>query len=379
MSEKRDYYDVLGVSRTATADELKKAYRALARKLHPDVNPGNTEAEEQFKEINEAYEVLSDADRRAAYDRYGHAANGMGGNGGNPFGGFSGSPFGDLFESFFGSAGGNSRQRQAPPRGQDLQVTVDLTFEEAVFGVDKDVEVVRLETCEDCKGSKMKGGATPPRCSTCGGSGEVRRVQQTILGQFMTSSPCTACRGEGVTITDPCPRCRGRGRQSQSRTIQVKIPSGIDETQTLRLSGQGESGPGGGAAGNLFVKVRVKPHPHFTRQGKQIHLQLGVNVAQAMLGDEIEINTLDGDVVFKLPAGTQSGQQFRIRGKGVPDIRGGERGDQLVTIHVEIPKTLTGEQKELVEKLASSLGSSVTPQPANHRGFFDKVKDALGV
>jgi molecular chaperone DnaJ len=376
MADKRDYYEVLGVGRNASADELKKAYRTLARKLHPDLNPGDAAAEEQFKEINEAYEVLSDADRRAGYDRYGHAANGSGG--GNPFGGFSGSPFGDLFESFFGNAS-SSRQRTSPARGQDLQATVDLTFEEAVFGIDKDVEIIRLEACEACNGSRMRDGAAAPRCATCGGTGEVRRVQQTVLGQFMTSTPCSSCRGEGVTITDPCPKCRGRGRNSQPRTIKVTIPPGIDESQTLRLSGQGESGPNGGGAGNLYVKVRIKPHPHFTRQGKQIHLQLGVNVAQAMLGDEIEIDTLDGLVMFKLPPGTQSGQQFRLRGKGVPDLRGGDRGDQLITIHVVIPKELTLEQRVLVEQLAGSLGSDVTPQPANHRGFFDKVKDALGV
>jgi len=376
MTDKRDYYDVLGVGRSASPDELKKAYRKLARQLHPDVNPGDAKAEERFKEINEAYEVLSDQDRRAAYDRYGHNANGMGG--GNPFGGFSGSPFGDLFESFFSGAT-SSRQRNGPVRGQDLQVTVDLSFQEAVFGVEKDVEVLRLEACEECHGTRMRDGQNPPTCSTCGGTGEVRRGPQTILGPFMTSSPCSACRGEGVTITDPCPKCRGRGRISQSRTIKVTIPPGIDETQTLRLSGQGEAGPQGGAAGNLYVKVRVKPHLHFTRQGKQIHLQLGVNVAQAMLGDEIGIETLDGEVMFKLPPGTQSGQQFRLRGKGVPDLRGGDRGDQLVTIHVVIPKQLSPEQRELVEQLADSLGSDVTPQPANHRGFFDKVKDALGV
>lgn len=378
MADKRDYYDVLGVGRNASADELKKAYRSLARKYHPDVNPGDESAEEQFKEINEAYEVLSDADRRAAYDRYGHAANGMGGQGGNPFGGFQGSPFGDLFESFFGATG-NQRQRTAPARGQDLQATVDLTFEEAVFGVEKDVEIIRLEACEECHGTRMKDGQTPPRCATCGGSGEVRRVQQTILGQFMTSTPCSSCRGEGVTITEPCPKCRGRGRISQPRSIKVVIPPGIDESQTIRLGGQGESGPNGGTPGNLYVKVRVKQHPHFTRQGKQIHLQLGVNVAQAMLGDEIEIDTLDGPVLFKLPSGTQSGQQFRLRNKGVPDLRGGDRGDQLVTIHVVIPKNLTADQRNLVEELAQSLGGEVTPQPANHRGFFDKVKDALGV
>jgi molecular chaperone DnaJ len=374
MTDKRDYYEVLGVGRTASADDLKRAYRKLAREYHPDVNRGDG-AEEQFKEINEAYEVLSDPDRRAAYDRFGHAANGMG-SGGDPFG-FGGSPFGDLFESFFGAAT-QGRRRSAPTRGQDLQITVDLAFEEAVFGVEKEVELTRLETCEDCHGTKMRGGAQPPRCSTCGGTGEVRRVQQTILGQFMTATPCSTCRGEGVQITDPCPRCRGRGRVTQARTITVTIPPGIDESQTLRLSGQGEASPQGGSAGNLYVKVRIKSHPFFTRQGKTINLQIGINVAQAMLGDEVEIDTLDGPVAFKLPSGTQSGQQFRLRGKGVPDMRGGDRGDQIVTVHVEIPKSLSSEQRGLIEQLATTFGSDVSPQPTN-RGFFDKVKDALGV
>jgi molecular chaperone DnaJ len=375
MTDKRDYYEVLGVGRNATADDLKRSYRKLAREYHPDVNRGDG-AEERFKEINEAYEVLSDPDRRAAYDRFGHAANGMGGAG-DPFGFGGGSPFGDLFESFFGAAT-QGRRRSAPARGQDLQVTVDLSFEEAVFGAEKQVELTRLETCEDCHGTKMRDGKEPPRCSNCNGTGEVRRVQQTILGQFMTATPCSTCRGEGVQITDPCPRCRGRGRTTQVRTITVTIPAGIDESATLRLSGQGEASPQGGQTGNLYVKVRIKSHQYFTRKGKEIGLQIGVNVAQAMLGDEIEIDTLDGPVALKLPHGTQSGQQFRLRGKGVPDMRGGDRGDQLVTVHVEIPKSLSSEQRELVEQLAMTFGSDVSPQPTQ-RGFLDKVKDALGV
>ncbi|MER3436381.1 MAG: molecular chaperone DnaJ [Chloroflexota bacterium] len=377
MTQKRDYYEVLGVSRNATAEELRRAYRRLAREYHPDVNRSDG-AEERFKEINEAYEVLSDPERRAAYDRFGHAANGMGGMGGmggDPFG-FGASPFSDLFESFFGAAT-STRRRTTPARGQDLQITIDLSFEEAVFGTEKNVEITRLETCEDCHGTRMRNGQTPPACPTCGGTGEVRRVQQTILGQFMTATTCPTCRGEGVQITDPCPRCRGRGRVSTTRTITVTIPAGIDESATLRLTGQGEASPEGGQPGNLYVKVRIKPHLHFTRQGKTIHLQIGVNVTQAMLGDEIEIETLDGPVAFTLPAGTQSGQQFRLRGKGVPDMRGGERGDQIVTVHVIIPKHLTEEQRELVERLAQTFGDTA-PQPT-HRGFFDKVKDALGV
>jgi molecular chaperone DnaJ len=375
MTDKRDYYEVLGVGRTATADDLKRAYRKLAREYHPDINRSDG-SEERFKEINEAYEVLSDPDRRASYDRFGHAANGAGMGGGDPFG-FGGSPFGDLFESFFGAAT-TTRRRQAPAHGADIQVTVDLSFEEAVFGAEKAVEITRLETCEACHGTRMRDGKEPPRCSTCGGTGEVRRVQQTILGQFMTATPCTTCGGEGVLITEPCPECRGRGRVSLPRTITVTIPAGIDENATLRLSGQGEASKQGGAPGNLYVRVRIAPHPLFTRQGKQILLQIGVNIAQAALGDEIEIETLDGSVAFKLPSGTQSGQQFRLRNKGVPDMRGNDRGDQIVTVHVLTPKNLSPEQRALFEELADTLGSEITQQPPQ-RGFFDKIKDALGV
>ncbi len=379
MTDKRDYYDVLGVSRSASADDIRRAYRQAARQHHPDVNRDDG-AEERFKEINEAYEVLADDNRRAAYDRFGHAANGMGGAPrGDPFGfGGAGSPFGDLFESFFGSASAGTRRRAAPARGADLQITVDVTFEEAIFGTGKDVELVRFETCESCHGTRMRDGQTPPQCPTCGGSGEVRRVQQTILGQFMTATPCSTCGGEGVTISDPCPNCRGRGRVSRARTITITIPPGIDENATLRLSGQGEASPQGGGSGNLFVKVRVAPHVHFTRTNKTIQSQVGVNVAQAALGDELEIATIDGPVSFKLPSGTQSGQQFRLRGKGVPDLRGGDRGDQLVTIHVVTPRDLTPDQRDLFERLADTMGSEITEQPA-HRTFFGKVKDALGV
>lgn len=376
MADKRDYYEVLGVSQTASDDEIRRAYRKLARTYHPDVNRDDG-AEEQFKEINEAYEVLSDPDRRAAYDRFGHAANGAGGFGADPFG-FGGSPFSDLFESFFGGAASSARRRAAPARGADLQLTVDLTFEEAIFGAEKSVEITRLEQCDDCHGTRMRNGQTPPRCSVCGGTGEVRRVQQTILGQFMTASPCSACGGEGVQITDPCPNCRGRGRVSRARTITVSIPAGIDENSTVRLTGQGEAAPNGGPAGNLYVKVRIAPHKLFTRHGKTINATFGVNFAQAALGDSLTIPTVDGPVDFNLPAATQSGQQFRIRGKGVPDMRGGDRGDQIITIQVMTPNDLSDEQRDLFQRLASTMGSEITPQPA-HRGFFDKVKDALGV
>jgi molecular chaperone DnaJ len=374
MTDKRDYYEVLGVSRTATEVEIKRAYRTMARKYHPDVN-NDAGAEDTFKEINEAHEVLSNADRRAAYDRFGHAGvNGNGGMGGDPFG-FGGSPFTDIFETFFGGAN-QSRRSAAPPRGGDIQVSVDVEFEEAAFGTTKLVEVDRLETCESCHGTRMQDGATPPQCTACGGTGEVRRVQQTILGQFMTSGPCPTCHGEGVTITQPCETCRGRGRTRHYRNIEVTIPAGIDDGATLRLSGQGEDGPVGGQSGNLYVKVRVKPHKVFERHGKAIHSQVGINIAQAALGDEVEIDTLDGPVVFRIPGGTQTGQQFRLRGRGVPDLRGADRGDQLVTVHVVVPKKLTDEQRGLFEELATSLGKEVTQQPAG-KGLFDRVKDAI--
>ncbi len=372
MAEKRDYYDVLGVTRSATDDELKKAYRKLARQYHPDVNKDEG-AEEHFKEVNEAYEVLSDGDRRAAYDRFGHAASQMGGNG-DPFGGFGQSPFGDIFETFFG--GTTTRRRTGPQRGADLQAVLDVSFLESMFGTERELELTRMETCDSCHGTKMKDGATPPRCTVCSGTGEVRRVQQTILGQFMTAQPCSNCRGEGVTITDPCQTCRGRGRVTRARTINVTVPSGIDENQTLRYTGQGEASTNGGPSGNLYVKVRIEPHEIFTRHGRTINMTAGVNVAQAALGDSISVETIDGPVVFNLPSGTQSGEKFRLRGHGVPS--GKDRGDQIVTIQVLIPNNLSPEQRDLFEQLGDTLGSEIQPQP-HGRSFFDKVKDALGV
>lgn len=378
MAEKRDYYEVLGVSRTATQVEIKKGYRAKAKQYHPDISK-EADAEIRFKEVNEAYEVLSNEDSRAAYDRFGHAGvNGSGGFG-DPFGGFGGqSPFGDIFETFFGGGMGGSTRTRAPQRGADIQVSLNLTFEEAVFGAEREIEIDRLETCETCHGTRMKDGQTPPTCTACGGTGEVRRVQQTILGQFMTSGPCPTCNGEGVMITDPCTECKGRGRVRKYTKLMVTVPAGIDDGQTIRMTGQGEAAPNKGGNGDLFVKVRVQSHKFFERRGKQILNTVGINVAQAALGDDIEIDTLDGPAVFTVPAGTQSGQQFRLRGKGVPDLRGGERGDQLVTVEVVIPKKLSRDQEELFEKLSSSLGKEVTPQPKG-KGFFDRVKDAIGV
>ncbi len=379
MADKRDFYQVLEIERSASADDVRRAYRRLARQYHPDLNPA-AEAEERFKEINEAYEVLSDSNQRASYDRFGHAASGFpGGFAGSAdpfgFGNAAGSPFADIFETFFGASGTGRRTRGAM-RGADIQVSLTIDFEEAIFGAEKDIEVTRLEVCEGCEGSRMRGGQSPPVCSVCNGAGQVRRAQQTILGQFMTSAPCSACGGEGVSITDPCPDCRGRGRVARSRTITISIPAGIDDNSSLRLTGQGEASPDGGLSGNAYVRINVASHPLFTRKDRNVFGQVRVNVAQATLGDELEVETLDGPVAFKLPEGTQSGQQFRLKGRGAPSIGSTDRGDQIVTVQVITPKKLTAEQRELFEQLAESLDSEA-PRIEGERNFFSRVKDAL--
>ncbi len=372
MAEKRDYYDVLGISRNASADDIRKAYRRLARQYHPDVNK-DANAEDMFKEINEAHEVLADADRRAAYDRFGHAAVNGGGMGGDPFGGRS--PFGDLFETFFSGGATSGRRQRTIQRGGDIRISLELSFEEAIFGIEREVEVNRYEPCDDCRGTKMRDGQTPPTCSQCNGTGEMRRVQNTILGQFMTSSTCDRCGGEGVTVSDPCPTCRGRGRIARTRKIVVSVPPGVDENSTLRLTGQGEQ-IRDGMPGNLFVTLKIKQHKELGRTGKHILYDLPVTVAQAVLGEKIEIPTVDGPSPFEIPAGTQPNQQFRMRGKGVPDLRGGDRGDQIVTVHVVIPTHITPEQRQLFEQLDRTLETASMPR---EKGFFSKMKDALGV
>ncbi len=374
MSVKRDYYEVLGVDRSADSSDIRRAYRRLARQYHPDVNKA-PDAEDKFKEVNEAYEVLNDTDRRSAYDRFGHAAfEGGGRSAGDPFGFGGQSPFGDIFESFFGGFGRQSRQRTVP-RGTDVRASLDLTFHEAVFGTEKELSFTRFEPCQDCHGTKMQDGAEPARCSQCNGSGEVRRVQQTILGQVVTAMPCDRCGGEGVLITDPCSTCSGRGRVTRKTTLDVAVPAGVDDQSVLRLTGQGEQ-IRDGVPGNLLVSLKVEEHATLKRSGRHIHFDLPVNVAQATLGAELEIPTVDGDVAMTVPAGTQPGQQFRLRGKGVPDVGGGTRGDQLVTVHVVIPHDVNGRQRELFEQLSEELGEAVMPA---ERGFFSKVKDVFGV
>jgi molecular chaperone DnaJ len=374
MAAKRDYYEVLDVPRNASAEELKKAYRRLARQYHPDVN-NSTEAEERFKEINEAYEVLSNEQKRAAYDRFGHA--GVQGSAGAGYSGFGDFGFSDIFEEFFSGFGmGTRRARRGPRRGADLQHNLNLAFKEAVFGCEKELVILRHETCSRCQGTGAEPGTQPVRCSQCNGSGEVRQVQQSILGSFVNVSTCPRCRGEGEVVTTPCSQCHGHKAVQVPRTLSVKIPPGVDDGMRVRLAGEGEPGAHGGPPGNLYVVVSVKPHRYFRRRNSDVILELDINVAQAALGDQVVIPSLDGEVPLKIPPGTQSGKVFRLRGKGVPRLRGSGRGDQLVIVQVVIPARLTDRQRQLFQELSETLGKEVIPQA--ERGFFERIKDALG-
>ena len=372
----RDYYEVLGVSREASEGDIKSAFRSLARQYHPDVSQ-EPDAEDKFKEINEAYAVLSDQEKRSAYDRFGHA--GVQGAGGVPD--WTTMDFsdilGDLFGFGFGGGFGRSsaRSRSAPRRGGDLQYRVHLKFEEAVFGTDKEIEITRDEICETCNGSGAKPGTSPSRCSTCGGNGEVRQSRQTIFGSMVQVTTCPACSGKGEVITSPCPTCSGRAKVRRSRKKVVSIPAGVDTGTQIRLAGEGQPGINGGPPGNLYLVIQVQPHRYFRRRDNDILLDLNVNIAQATLGDEVDVPTVDGDTVLKIPAGTQPGKVLRMRDKGVPHLRSNGRGDQLVIVNVHIPTNLNGEQSELIEQLGKSLGTEVTPQ---ERGFFDKLRDVLG-
>jgi molecular chaperone DnaJ len=371
----QDYYETLGVARGASDGEIKSAFRSLARKYHPDVSQ-EADAEEKFKELNEAYAILSDQDKRAAYDRYGHAGvQGMGGVPDWTSVDFS-DILGDLFGFGLGGFGRSSRRSpNAPRQGADLQYRVHLKFEESVFGVDKEIEITRDEVCETCSGSGAKPGTSPSRCSTCGGNGEVRRSQQTIFGSMVQVTTCPACNGKGEVIVDPCSTCSGRGQVRRSRKKMVTIPAGVDTGTQIRLAGEGQPGVNGGPPGNLYLVIQAQPHKYFRRRNNDILLDLNVNVAQATLGDEVHIPTVDGEAVLKISAGTQPGKVVRMRGKGVPHLRSNGRGDQLVIINVSIPVSVNTEQRDLLEKLGKSLGTEVTPQ---ERGFFDKLKDVLG-
>jgi molecular chaperone DnaJ len=368
-----EYYDTLGVAKNASPDEIKAAFRNLARKFHPDVNK-DAGAEEKFKQINEAYAVLSDPEKRAAYDRYG--AEGLRGMGGMPD--FTTVDFSDLFEELFGFGGGGrggARRRNAPRRGADLSYGVQLTFEEAVFGVDKEIEITRDELCGACRGSGAEPGTSPTRCNTCGGRGEVRQVRQTFLGSMVQVTTCPTCNGSGEINANPCHTCRGRGQERKTVRKVVSVPAGIDNGQQIRLAGEGQPGENGGPSGNLYMEIQVKPHKYFKRREDDILLNLKINVAQAALGSEIEVPTLDGKSKVNVPTGTQPGKVLTLKGKGVPHLRGSGRGDELILIEVEIPSHMNADQKRLFEELGRTLGSEVKPQD---KSFLDTLKEVLG-
>jgi molecular chaperone DnaJ len=372
MTTNRDYYEILGVSRSASGDEIKSAFRKLARQYHPDVNK-DADAEEKFKEMNEAYSVLSDADKRARYDRYGHA--GLGNTGGAQDYSVH---FEDIFEELFGfGMGGGSRagRRNTPRRGRDLQMSIPLTFEEAIFGVEKEISFERDETCSTCSGNGAEPGSSIKTCSTCGGRGEVRQMRQTFIMQMVETVPCPNCQGRGQVIEKLCRTCGGRGLERKQIKKKVSVPAGVDNGMQIRLPGEGQPGSNGGPNGNLFLVVDVKPHEHFQRKGEDILLNLNVNIAQATLGAAIRVPTVDGEEGLDIPAGTQPGKVFTLRGKGVPRIRQSGRGDQKVIVNVEIPSRLTAEQRDLMEKLAETLGTTPKPQ---QKGFFDRLNEFFG-
>ena len=381
MAEKRDYYEVLGVSRNASEDELKKAYRKVAKKYHPDLNPGNKEAEAKFKEANEAYEVLSDKEKRAKYDQFGHAGVdpnfGAGGFNGGGFGFDMGDiDLGDIFGSFFGGGfgGGSSRQRTGPMKGETLRAAVTITFEEAAFGCEKEIVLNRTETCEDCHGTGCAPGTTAEVCPDCHGSGTIRIQRGGGAFTFATTTTCPKCNGKGKIIHQPCKSCGGTGTTRKQRKITVNIPAGIDNGQAVSLRGQGGAGRNGGPAGDLLISVTVRPHAFFKREGTSVYLDHPVTFLQATLGAELEIPTIDGKVKWNLPAGTQPGTTFRLRGKGIPSVNGRGRGDQYVTVNVQVPTSLTHEQKEALRAYGEAMGE-IQPGPVDSvKSFFDKKK-----
>lgn len=368
-----DYYAVLGVARTAGEDEIKKAYRQLARELHPDRNP-DPAAEERFKEVTLAYETLSDPERRQRYDRFGAEGARMGGNGQDPFG-FGGAGLGDLFDAFFGgSGGGRQRGPSGPPRGADLETSLHLEFEEAVFGAKKEVSLRAPTTCDICDGTGARPGTSPTTCSQCGGTGELRRVRQSILGQMITTTPCTRCNGLGQEIASPCEKCRGEGRITEQKTYNVDVPAGVDDGATLRLSRLGAAGPRGGPPGDLYVHLRIRRHDRFVRDGYDLVHELHVSMAQAALGAHLPFDTLDGAEDLVIPAGTQTGRVFRLRGRGVPHLDGRGRGDLRVEVTVDVPTSLSKTQEELLRQFAAERGEDVAPADT---GFLSRIRSAF--
>lgn len=374
---KRDYYDVLGVSKSASAEEIKKAYRKLSKKYHPDINK-DSDAPEKFKEISEAYEVLSDEQKRAQYDQYGHVDpnQGFGGGGGGFSGGFSSggfSGFEDIFDTFFGG-GGRTQDPNAPRKGSDLQYQMNLKFKEAIFGVDKEIEIPREENCETCHGSGAKPGTKPETCSHCGGRGSINVEQNTPFGRVVNKRTCPHCHGTGKEIKEKCPTCNGSGRVNKNKKIKLKVPAGVDDGQQMRVAGEGEAGINGGPNGDLFVVFVVSQDDFFEREGEDIYAEVPLTFVQAALGDEIDVPTVHGKVRLKIPAGTQTGTTFRLRGKGVPRLRGAGSGDQHVVVKIIVPKKLDDKQKDILRDFASTTGDKVDEQTSS---FFDKMKRAF--
>ena len=379
MAEKRDYYEVLGLKKGADAEEIKKAYKKLARKYHPDLNPGDKTAEEKFKEINEANEILSDPDKKARYDQFGFAgvdpsygAGGGSGFGGGFGGGFDFGDLGDIFGSFFGGGFGGAQRSNpnAPQRGDNIRIALTISFEEAAFGCKKAVTVERSESCDHCHGTGCAPGTTPEVCPTCGGRGTVQQRRQTPMGVFATTAPCSNCGGKGKIVHSPCPHCHGTGAERKRKTIQVDVPAGIDDGQTISLRGQGHAGKNGGGSGDLLIVITVRPHELFRRDGTSVLCEVPISFMQATLGAELEIPTIDGRVKYDLPEGTQSGTTFLLMGKGIPSLHGRGRGDQYVTVYIETPKNLSRAQKEALRAFGDSLGES----NYNDRNFFKKFK-----
>ncbi|MGL5257553.1 MAG: molecular chaperone DnaJ [Proteocatella sp.] len=394
---KRDYYEVLGVSKDADDKEIKKAFRKKAMEFHPDRNPNDKVAEEKFKEVNEAYEHISDPQKRAAYDRFGHAAFEQGGAGAGGFGGFGGGGFGgfeDIFEGIFGGFGGGaSRQRRnGPQKGEDIRYRMNITFEEAAFGVEKEIVITREEECSQCHGTGAKAGTSAKTCPTCHGSGQVQKHVRTPFGTMMSSATCSTCNGSGEVIEEKCNKCKGRKTETVKKNKSVKIPAGIDDGSTLRIAGEGQPGTKGGPRGDVYLTINVLPHKLFEREGNNVWLEIPISFTQAALGAEIEVPTLDGKSKYKIVEGTQTGTIFRLRGKGIPYISNPDRrGDQMIRVTVETPKNLTSRQKEILKEFAAEMGEDEKvndssqdasnkkedSSPKKEKGFFRKVKDSL--
>lgn len=377
--QKRDYYEVLGVSKNASEAEIKRAYRKMAKENHPDLHPGDKECEARFKEANEAYEVLSNPDKKAKYDQFGFAGvdPNYAASSGAGYGGFTGDfdfgDLGDIFGSFFGGGfGGGQARRNGPMRGETIRTSISLSFEEAAFGCEKDVVINRTENCSECGGTGCAKGTTAEVCPDCHGSGTVQQRRQTPMGIFATTTTCPKCGGSGKIIHQPCPKCHGNGTERRQRTIKASIPAGIDNGQTISLRGQGNAGRNGGPAGDLHITVTVRPHEIFRREGNSVLCDAPITFVQAALGAEMEIPTIDGKVKYTIPEGTQSGTVFRLRGKGIPNLNGKGRGDQFVTVYVETPRNLNAEQREALKKFGETLGESNYGE--ERRGFFKKFK-----